>query len=322
MYVVKKLLVTLVVSALVVGCGDKEEAAGTEKPSTQVAAKVNDTELTMHQINYALQRLPNLKPEQTKEASFQVLKALVDQEVFVQKAMADKLDRDPLVVQALDASRRQLLTEAYIARKIGSPAEPGEAEILEYFNSHPELFTKRKLYGLQELSIKAPKEKQEAIRQKLASSATLNDFVAWLKAENYETKAKQGVKPAEELPLNMLPKLAGMSKGQAMAIPLPEGLLVLVLVNSQDQPVTLAQAKTAIANLLKTQARQKAIRAELDALKAATKIEYVGEFVDAGKEPAAPAATQTPAAGATPATSESKAPDTDAEAISKGVSGL
>jgi hypothetical protein len=73
----------------------------------------------------------------------------------------------------------------------------------------------------------------------------------------------------------------------------PEGLLVIVVAGAQVQPVTLEQAKPAIARALQTQARQKAAKAELDALKAAAKIEYLGEFADAGKQEAAPAAPVT-----------------------------
>jgi hypothetical protein len=132
-------------------------------------------------------------------------------------------------------------------------------------------------------------------------------------------KAVQGVKPAEQLPQAMLPQLAKMPKGQAMVVNTTDGLLVIVLADSQAQPVTLEQAKPAIARKLQVDARQKAAKAEVDALKAAATIEYVGEFADAGKEEAAPAAaaSEEPAAAATP-----PAADADADAISKGISGL
>ena len=320
----KKLYLPLLIAALAVGCGDKKDEAATEdKKATQVAAKVGDTELTVHQVNYALQRIPNLDKDQTKAASLQVVRNLVDQEVIAQKALADKLDRDPMVVQALDASRRQILAEAYMTRKLGTSVEPSDTEVTDYFNKHPELFSQRKIYRLQEISIKAPKDKQEVIRAQLAASKTLNDFAEWLKAEKYEVKAAQGVKPAEQLPLEMLPKLAAMPNGQAMIVNAPEGMTVVVLVGSQAQPVTLEQVKPAIAGLLKNQARQKAAKAELDALKAAAKIEYMGEFVDAGKEPAAAApAESAPATPAGDAPAADAAPSADAEAISKGVSGL
>lgn len=316
----KKLYLSLMVAALVAGCGDKKEEAadGGEKPASQVAAKVNDAELTVHQVNYLLQRVPNLDPNQSKEASLRVVRNLVDQEVLTQQALKDKLDRDPAVVQALDAARRQILAEAYMSRKLGAPTEPAEAEVTEYFNQHPELFSKRKIYRLQEVNIKAPQDRHDAIRAQLGASKNLQDFVAWLKAENLEAKVAQGVKPAEQLPLQLLPQLSQMPDGQAMVVNAPDGLLVVVLADSQVQPVTQEQAKPAIVRMLQTQARQKAAKAELDTLKAAAKIEYVGEFADAGKEDAAPAAPAAPsAAEAAPADA-----DADADAISKGVSGL
>lgn len=322
----KKLYLPLLIAALAVGCGDKkDEAATEEKAPTQVAAKVNDTELTVHQVNFALQRIPNLDKDQTKAASLRVVQNLVDQEVLQQKALADKLDRDPMVVQSLDAARRQILAEAYMSRKLGAPVEPSDAEVTDYFNQHPELFVNRKIYRLQEISIKAPKDKHEAIRAQLVASKTLQDFAAWLKAENLPVKAAQGVKTAEQLPLEMLPKLAQMPDGQAMVVNTPDGLMVIVLVGSRSQPVTLEQAKPAISNLLQGQARQKAAKAELDTLKAAAKIEYMGEFVDAGKEAAAAAAPTEPAAApaaAVPAPAAGAAPAADADAISKGISGL
>jgi EpsD family peptidyl-prolyl cis-trans isomerase len=250
-----------------------------------------------------------------------VVKSLVEQELLVQKALEDKLDRDTNVVQALDAARRQILAEAYMGRKLGTPAEPTDAEISEYFNAHPELFTQRKLYRLQEISVKAPADKREAVRAQLSASKTLNDFAAWLKAENIPAQAAQGVKPAEQLPLEILPKLAQVAKGQAMVVNTPDGLLVIVVADTQMQPVGMEQAKPAIAKLLQQQARQKAAKAEMDALKAAAKIEYVGEFVDAGKEAAAPAADAAKPA-AQPAADAAPAGDADADAISKGISGL
>lgn len=309
--------IPLLIAALLAGCGDgkKEEAAG-EKAPTQVAARVNGTELTVHQVNYALQRIPNLGSEQSKPVSLQVVRNLVDQEMLVQKAQADKLDRDPAVVQALDAARRQILAEAWMGRKLGTPAVPSDVEVSDYFNQHPELFSNRKVYRLQEISIKAPKDKHDAIRAQMGASKTLNDFGAWLKAENLPAKVAQGVKPAEQLPLELLPRLARMSNGQAMVVNAPDGLLVVVLAGTQAQPVTLEQARPAITRLLQTQARQKAAKAELDALRAAAKIEYVGEFVDAGKKTLAASAVEPTAK------TQKVAPDADADAISKGMSGL
>jgi EpsD family peptidyl-prolyl cis-trans isomerase len=306
--------VLLVALLSVTGCGDKQSSE--EKGGTQVAAKVNGTELTVHQVNFALQRIPNLTKDNSKAASLQVIRTLVDQEVLVQQAVADKLDRDPVVVQAMEAAKNQILAQVFMDRKLGTPVPPTDKEVSDYYAAHPEFFAQRKLFKLQEIAIKASKDKLDGIRAKLTASKTINEFGEWLKAQGYDVKVAQGIKGPEQVPPQILPKLESMPDGQAMLVNTPDGLLVLILAGTQAQPLTEAQAKPAIVNFLQNQKRQTEAKQILDALKAKAKIEYVGEFADAAKAPAeTPPAAPAPAADAKPAASNQ-------DAISKGVSGL
>ncbi|MBT9568606.1 MAG: peptidyl-prolyl cis-trans isomerase, EpsD family [Thiobacillus sp.] len=299
----KSLALSCMLLALITtGCDSRQKAASTDaKPAMDVAAKVNGAELPAEQVEQVAKRLANSESGASDSVKVQAVRSLVDQEVAAQKAVADKLDQDPEVVQALDMARRQILAEAYMNRKLGKSAEPTDAAVSEYYDQHPELFAKRKIYRLQELSIKAGPDKQEAIRTQLAASKTLNDFAEWLKRENLPVKAGEGVKSAEQLPLDLLPKLAQMPDGQALVVNSPDGVLVVVLADSQLQPATLEQAKPAIARMLQTQTRQKAVKAELDALKSTAKIEYLGRFADAGKPDTPSAATEPKGADSAPA---------------------
>ena len=96
----------VVAAALLAGCGD--DKADT-KTASQAAARVDGEELTVHQINLVLERQPGLRPEQADAASRQVLEGLIDQQIAVEKAVEGKLDRDPKIVQLLDAQRRATL---------------------------------------------------------------------------------------------------------------------------------------------------------------------------------------------------------------------
>src|SRR5204863_8606978 len=81
--------------------------------STQVAARVNDTEISLAQLQHVLQRQPRVSPERAEAQTRSVLDGIVDQELAAQAARKSGLDRDPRVVQALEAAKRELLARAY-----------------------------------------------------------------------------------------------------------------------------------------------------------------------------------------------------------------
>lgn len=283
--------VLLGVVVTIAGCDGKQNITG--KDTAKAVAQVNGTKLTEDQVQTALERIPNLDKNRTKEASLQIARSLVEQELLVQKAQQEKLTDDPKVKDMLEAARKQVLAQAYMEKKLGPPALPTPGEISAYYNQHPELFSQRKLYRLQEVAIKAPTSEHEEIRTQLAAAKSLNEFAAWLKTKNYPINATQEIKAAEQLPAPLLAKIQTMPDGQATIVTAPEGLIILVLAGSQLQPVTEAQAKPAIERLVQAQKRQEAAKQELDKLKAAAKIEYLGDYVEAGKPDSASASNAT-----------------------------
>jgi EpsD family peptidyl-prolyl cis-trans isomerase len=102
------------------GCGDKKESKG----ATQTAVKVNKEEITVHQINFMLQQQRGLKPEQAEAASKQILERLIDQELALQKATELKLDRDPRVMQQLEAAKREIVSRAYLEKAGEAASKP------------------------------------------------------------------------------------------------------------------------------------------------------------------------------------------------------
>ena len=175
---------------LLAGCGDKKKEK--DKPASQTAAKVNKEEITVHQINFVLQQQRGLPPEQAASASKQILDRLVDQELALQKAQDQKIDREPRVVQQLEAARREIIARAYI-EKIGSGApKPSPAEVKAYYEGHPALFKERRVYNLQELSIQAKPDEVAGLQAKLIAAKDMPEFVAYLKTSNVKF---DGIRP-------------------------------------------------------------------------------------------------------------------------------
>jgi EpsD family peptidyl-prolyl cis-trans isomerase len=293
-----RVLLTVVVlasSALLLGCGDKKDKA------SQTAAKVNKDEITVHQINFVLQQQRNLKPEQADAAGKQILERLIDQQLALQKADDLKVDRDPRVVQALDASRREILARAYLEKVGEAAAKPTPEEIKKYYAEKPALFSERRIYSIQEIAIEAKPEQVATLREKLSEAKSINEFVEYLKANDYRFTGNQAVRAAEQLPLNSLDTFAKMKDGQAMLAPSPTGVQVVVLAGSRSQPVTEEQARPAIEQFILNERKRKLVEDDIKAMRAAAKIEYIGKFAQgAASAPAgaAPAATPAPAAPA------------------------
>ncbi|MFG6468771.1 EpsD family peptidyl-prolyl cis-trans isomerase [Roseateles sp. BYS87W] len=301
------LLAVLAAAAMLAACGgDKGDKA------SQTAAKVNKEEITVHQINFVLQRQPGLKPDQAEAASRQVLERLIDQELAVQKAQEQKIDRDPRVVQQIEAAKREIIARAYAERVGETVSKPTPDEVSKYYNEKPALFKERRIYSLQELQIEAKPEQYDAIRAKLGSVKSLAEFAEFLKASDLRFNANQAVRAAEQLPLTSLDAISKLKDGDSMVSPNPAGLTVLFLVGSRSQPVEEAQARPAIEAFLLNQRKADLLQKDVKALRDAAKIEYVGKFT----APAAGAASApaTPAEPASPAAS-----GLDAAAISKGM---
>lgn len=310
----RPLVLTLCVAALLAACGGEKG-----DKATQTAARVNKEEITVHQINFVLQRQQGLRPEQAEAAGKQVLERLIDQELAVQQAEESKLDRDPRVVQQVEAAKREILARAY-AEKIGDTvAKPSSEDIATYYAANPALFAERRVYSLQELAIEAKPEQLEELRARLQAAKNLPEFIEHLKANDFKFAGNQAVRTAEQLPLAALTTLAKLKDGQSLVTRTPAGMQVLLLAGSRSQPVDETRAKPSIEAFLTNQRKGELLSKHMKELRDKAKIEYQGKFV-------APSAASAPASGAAPVDAAAVAPPAspaasglDADAISKGL---
>ncbi len=283
-------LIAVAVSLALAGCGKTDEkkpgapVAAEKKPAGQAAARVNKEDISADQVNGMLARAGNIPEDEAKQASRQILDRLIDQELLVQQARARKLDTDPRVVQAIDAATREILSRAYLEQAATAAAKPSEQEVKDYYDKHPELFKARRIYNLREIAINAKEDFMPALQAQMGKAKSLNDIVEWLKSNNVQFATNAGVKPAEQLPLDLLPKFHQLKDGQTAVIPTSSGLLVVQLVASQSQPLDEKQAAQFIEQFLTNQRRTELASGDLKKLREAAKIEYLGEFARAPEE--------------------------------------
>ncbi len=315
-------------SVVLTSCGKKEEDEA-KKSDTQVVAKVNGDEITIHQVNFQLQRMGQMNEAQAKLAGKQVLARLVEMQLLKQKAIETKLDKDPAVLQAMESSKDQMLAQAYLEKLMTKTPKASTAEIDSFYKEHPELFENRRVFRLQELVVSVNKDKLAETEASLKEIKGINEIATWLKDKNLLFTINSNVKAAEQLPLELLKKLQVLKDGEVLIVSTGNGLNVVHIAASQVTPITRAKATPVIEQYFFNQNKTKLAQQEMVALNEKAKIEFVGAFKDMKKseltQPQAvqPAPVKTKATTDTPtASKKSDEQNATAASIEKGLSGL
>ena len=317
-------------------CGNKED----KKVATQVAAKVGSEEISVHQINQVLSRTntAGATPQAAQAMRKEVLEKLIDQQLAVDQATESKLHRSPEVVAQIEAARREVLARAYIQQLTSALPKSSPEEIKKYYTEHPQLFSERRIFNLQEILVPAAAGAAVAdqLRAQVAAGKSMEEIATALKGKDVKFGGGSATRAAEQIPLELLGKVHALKDGQTTIIDNPQGLTVLRVVSSQSAPVAEANALPRIEQFLANQRGAAAVAQDIKQLRAKASVTYMGDFAQASgavaapvagtpaTAPIAPAATGAAATTTAPAVAQPAAPAADKAktAIEKGVAGL
>jgi peptidyl-prolyl cis-trans isomerase C len=312
-------------AASLAACGNKTKES---KPG-QALASVDGHEITVLQLNEELQRAA-VPSDKQDVASKQLLQALVDRQLLQNEAEKEKLDRDPKVMEAIDRARALIIAQAYMQKHIGNVGRPSQAEVEDYFNKHPEFFTNRKQFSMNELVIPAAALTPD-LRAAADGAKSLEEVAVWLDAHKVKYGRAQVTRSTADLAPQLAQKLLSMPKGQLFIVKEGDRAMLISIAEVHEAPVTLQVAQQQIEQFLANKKNKELAAAEVQRLRSGAKIEYMNKAMmpDAktpAPEPAAAAAAAAPAVAGpavapAPAAAEATGP-ADKAALERGVAGL
>lgn len=242
--------------------------------ASQVVAKVNDQEISIHQVQAMVEAQPKLVQQLGEQTSERVLDSLIEQELAAQAAKQVGLDQTPAVVQTLVLSQREVLARAYQDQLASKAPMPNDRDVEQYYQSHPELFEKRRLYRLQEVAISAPAAELAELKVQVQSAKSVDAVNALLQKSGLSQSARQSDQWAESVPMNLLKQLAGKQAGESVWVDRPDGsgAVVVSIVSTEAGPVALAQARSAIREAVWALRRKQAVQEGMKVLREQAKI--------------------------------------------------
>lgn len=256
------------VAAVVLGaCGNKDKKAG------QSLVRVDGEEITVLQLNDELLRA-NVQAGQQEAASKQLLESLIDRQLIVAEAMRNKIDRSPDVQQAIGRARTQIIAQAYLQGLTAKIGKPSKAEIDDYFQKHPEFFTKRKQFDMTNVLI-ATKDFSEELKSAIIPAKSLNEVVTWLDKHNVQYKSGRLSRTTADLPQEMFTKLLDLPKDHLFIVNEGNNTIIGSLVAIKDSPVTAKDAAPQIEQYLINKRNKEVAGTEIAHLRSLAKIEYL-----------------------------------------------
>jgi len=257
--------------------------------NTEVAAKVGAEEILVRQINQVTNRISttDTSPQLTQAMNREVLEKLIDQQLAVEQATDKKLNRSFKVVSQIEAARSEILARAYMQLIASAVPKPTAEELKKYYTEHPQLFSERRIFNVQEIVVPTATGVADHLRQLISTGKSIEEAAVWLKGKDIKFDGGNATRTSEQIPLELLTQIHALKDGQSVVIDTPQTITLLRLTSSQLSPVTEATALPRIEQFLVNQRADEAVAANLKQLRANTKIDYRGDYAKPETEPAA-----------------------------------
>lgn len=253
------------------GCGQSVGADGKAARALPLAS-VNGVDISLLAVPNA-RRAPGDRLALVDKAQ---LEALIDSQLLQEEAVRNKLDRNALVLQAIERARTDILAQAQLQSKFALIGAPTGTEIDSYFQAHPELFAGRKLFYIKELVLDS-KDFTPQLQKQVDHAGSIEQVARWLDARRVHYQVAQLARSSAELAPEMLAQLKTMRRFELFVVKAGPKTMLDALHDVTPNPVTAAAAAPQIAAFLRDTQRKQISELEIKRLRKLATIDYFNQ---------------------------------------------
>lgn len=243
-----------------------------EKKLVQTLARVNGEDITILQFNDELAH-SNIDSADNEKFSKLILDKLIDRQLLAEEGMKDRINRSPEVIQAIEREKTRIIEQAYLKNIVSKAAPPTENEIATYYDRHPEFFSSRKFFYIQQISIPA-NVMNDDLKILLNKIHSLDHVITWLNNHGISYSEQYISRSTMDFPDSVATMLNTMKTGQIFLYQDGNRSLINQISNIKQAPVSLHEASPHIRQTLIRQSSGKSIEAEVTRLRNQAKISY------------------------------------------------
>ena len=161
---VKTLMLAAVLPAALTltGCTQVKKLVG-GKPKGQVVATVNGQEITTTELGQEMGNFSSKDPKIVKAAQQQALQQIIMRDLLTQKAKEAKLDKTPEYTVQAKRGEQTLLVQLYQRKLAAGVTAPSRQDAEAFIQSHPTMFTGRKILVVEQVIASQPKLTKEQV---------------------------------------------------------------------------------------------------------------------------------------------------------------
>ncbi len=304
---------------LLAGCGETKDkpaekaAAAPQLPASPTIATVGNEDIKAYELANEM-RLAGVPVGKDKEKpddqiTKRFMRELVQRKYIVQKAIAEKIDRDPVFLVEAQRQREQLLANAYLQRAVADTSLSG-SRIEAYQANHPLMFAKRQAIEIEQI-IFPLNQASKQIPELAKDAKTLDQAAQLLKSHNIAFSRGDNAIGSGDMPPEAFDLMQKKSADNVFFTARGGSGVFFVVKEIKPQPLT-GEPATQLAKrmLLNEVAREKATEKLPDDLK----VHYEGDLERIMNLPDAPPAKAAEAAANAAQAAAAAAPAAEATA--------
>lgn len=246
--------------------------ACTRKAEGQTVAVVNGEEITVPDLNFALELAKVPDTADKNAARSQVLQQLVDRRLLAEQARKEGIDKTPEFLNRERRADEDLLISMLANKRLNTAQLPSDREVQNYITTHPEMFGSRETWALDQLVFNVPADNGQ--KEQIKNAHSIDQLIAVLQANKINYTRQKNSLDTAVIPPDLYSKLRGVPPGEPFAVQMGNRMVASAIAGREAHPIADAQAKPVAVEAMRKAQTGKSLQDLLKSLRSQAKIDY------------------------------------------------